>query len=209
MTFRCPLCENTIETAVDLVDGQHVICPCCNRKFSYFQQKTSGSVGCQTFSRVVIPVKKQGGISFHRFWKILKSSFRVEDRLSRTDYCLVVIPTLAIACVFSRAMSMTSIVTPIAYSLVEGSALFILLSAAIRRLADANKSGYWVLLFLGLAILFKLDVFYNIIFLALCALRSNGGGKRCSPDIPAMWVKIAFVILVLFYPLAYNYHIHR
>jgi transposase-like protein len=36
MTIRCPLCEEVIESEVKLADGQHVRCPFCEKKFSFF-----------------------------------------------------------------------------------------------------------------------------------------------------------------------------
>lgn len=36
MTIRCPLCEEVIESEVKLADGQHMCCPFCEKKFSFF-----------------------------------------------------------------------------------------------------------------------------------------------------------------------------
>lgn len=36
MTFHCPLCEQEIETESVVQDGQHVVCPYCQQKFTYF-----------------------------------------------------------------------------------------------------------------------------------------------------------------------------
>lgn len=33
--FKCPCCGETCETESELLDGQHVICPHCNQKFSF------------------------------------------------------------------------------------------------------------------------------------------------------------------------------
>lgn len=35
MKIVCPCCGETIETELDVVDGQHVICPACDQKFTY------------------------------------------------------------------------------------------------------------------------------------------------------------------------------
>ncbi len=205
MDFRCPLCENEIETAVDVIDGQHVICPYCSGKFTYFQQQATRSSTSQRSSRIDFPAKKLGRNILLRYWEMLKSSFRIEERLSRADYCIIAIPTIVIAYVLSRMLFLP----PIAHAIVEGGAVFILLSSAIRRLNDSGKSAYWVLLFVGLVSLFKLDAIYNLMFLALCALKSDNGAKRGLAVIAVVWAKVAFAILVLVYPLAYGYHTHR
>ncbi len=41
MTIRCPLCEEYISSDVKLKDGQSVICPMCEKKFSFFYNSLS------------------------------------------------------------------------------------------------------------------------------------------------------------------------
>ena len=38
MRIKCPYCGEVIETAQEVVIGQHVVCPVCNRKFSYGEE---------------------------------------------------------------------------------------------------------------------------------------------------------------------------
>lgn len=39
MRIKCPYCGEVIETTQEVVIGQHVVCPVCNRKFSYGEEK--------------------------------------------------------------------------------------------------------------------------------------------------------------------------
>jgi sarcosine oxidase delta subunit len=61
MTIRCPLCEEVIESEVKLADGQHVRCPFCEKKFSFFYNTSEEK------SDDVMPVIIASGEEFERY----------------------------------------------------------------------------------------------------------------------------------------------
>ena len=86
MKISCSLCGTEAEIDVDLVEGQHVICPSCGQKFSYHadqefagqRQTGAGGKGCD------------GGVRSGYLVGLLKWGGQIWDNMSRLDRCALI-----------------------------------------------------------------------------------------------------------------------
>lgn len=58
MKFRCPLCEQVIESDMDIANGQHLICPWCEKKFTFYGGVVENPPSGQELVQSAIPKRR-------------------------------------------------------------------------------------------------------------------------------------------------------
>ena len=160
MIVNCELCGQKVEVPEGLVDGQHVLCPYCGRKFSVSIPTGTELRSTDTY---VFKIKSRVKDLFWGWVDAYKRIFDFQGRSNRARVCGFLVGEWLIEQTIWSSIWLWCLgnsLLGIIPQLVDVVSIYAGIALGVRRLHDMGRSGRWMW---GLAILFVGGYMYDMI----------------------------------------------